>query len=148
MFAALTTIGVSAVDDKEPPFSTSPYPYNDEDGVAIVGFNETAFDENGKVTIPAEIDGEPVLALGLECALECIPGVEKIQELDLTRATNLKVILPYAFSFNHNFKGPIESDTVEVVSDQAFDCCNNLQNLDLPALEIVGNMAFGRLYRT
>lgn len=71
VFGALTTIEVSAVE-----FDTAPYEYDinydgnvgeDEKGVTITGFNNMGNLEI--VTIPAEIDGKPVFALGLEGAL-------------------------------------------------------------------------------
>jgi len=138
VFAALTTIGVSA----EVTFDTNYYNYNGEDGVTITGFNNLS--ESETVVIPAEIDGRSVLAIGLEGSEPWhILGADKIGELDLTQATNLKVILPYAF-FYSNITGTIESNTVEVVGEQAFRFCTKLRSFKASNLKAVGVAAFYR----
>jgi len=142
VFAALTTIGVSAVE-----FNTSPYTYNGESGVTITGFNGLNGGET--VTIPAEIDGKPVLAIGLDGVVTTtsVPGAKKIGALDLTQADNLKVILPYAFYNCENLKGTIESNTVEEIGKYAFSSCSNekyprISEINLTACYMIGWGAF------
>ena len=137
VFAALTTIGVSAVE-----FNTSPYTYNGESGVTITGFNGLNGGET--VTIPAEIDGKPVLALGLEGVVTTttIPGAEDIEALDLTQAYNLKVIEKHAFSMCYNIKGTIESETVETVGEGAFAFCGQITSVNFPSCMTVEAGAF------
>ena len=137
MFAALTTIGVSAVE-----FNTSYYKYNGEVGVTIIGFNGLNGGET--VVIPPEIDGKPVLAIVLDGVVTTtrVPGAEYIGRLDLTQADNLKFILPDAFICCPNITGVIQSNTVEIVEDSAFYDCDGLTSMYLPALETVGEQAF------
>jgi hypothetical protein len=145
VFAALTTIGVSA----EVTFDTAPYTYNGKSGVTITGFNGLKVGET--VTIPAEIDGKPVLALGLEGALECISGAENIGKLDLTKADNLKVINQYAFYYCKYLCGnedTIKSATVEKVEKCAFDGCYSIEGIKLDNCITVGDYAFQAWYGT
>jgi len=139
VFAALTTIGVSA----EVTFDKSYYKYNGEEGVKIIGFN--GLNDGETVTIPAELDGKPVLAIGLEGVVTTtnVPGAEHIGKLDLTQATNLKVILPHAFSTCYNIKGTIESVTVEKIGECAFGFCAQITNINFPACMTVETGAFG-----
>jgi len=143
VFAALTTIGVSAVE-----FDTNYYEYNGEVGVTITGFNNLS--DRELVTIPAEIDGKPVLALGLEGALECIPGAKNIVWLDLTKADNLKVINQYAFYYCTDLCGTyeytIESNTVEKVEKSAFEGCDSIKGIKLDNCIAVGDYAFKAWY--
>lgn len=134
IFGALTAVGASAVT-----FDTAPYTYEGESGVTITGFNGVS--EGQTVTIPAEIDGQPVLALGLDGAMECIPGAGNIGTLDLSEAKYLKIIENTAFWFCSNINGTIQSDTVEKIEDNAFQGCN-IEILDLPVCTTIGSYAF------
>ena len=137
VFGALTTIGASA----EVTFDTSPYTYNGETGVTITGFN--GLNRGETVTIPDEIDGKPVLAIGLPGVVTTtrIPGADKIGKLETTQTTNLKAILPFAFYYCDGLTS-FSAENLETVGDRAFWSCTRLTSFSAPNLETVGSSAF------
>ena len=103
--------------------------------------------EGAEVSIPAEIDGQKVLALGAKDVdtdnPTCITGAENIKTLNLENATNLEVIEDCAFYYCSNLEGTIESETVEKVGEYTFYNCTSLASVILSdAITTIPNDCF------
>ena len=69
--------------------------YQNPDGatLSLVGFDEESMDAKDKVVVPAEVNGVPVTYI----EQNAFKGKTSLTSLDLSQATNLKVINYYAF---------------------------------------------------
>ena len=80
----------------------------------------------GKVTIPAEVGGYPVYAIGYSA----FSGCENLQEVVLP--PSLSEILDYAFDDCSNLKS-IDFSNVSMIENFAFKGCSSLSNVYIPS---------------
>ena len=94
-------------------------------GVTIDKYNGTGPD--GKIVIPAQIDGKPVVAIGERAFEDC----EALKEIVLPGT--LKRIGQKAFSGCMHLKAVVIPEGVVEIGDEAFSSCSQLRAAVLPA---------------
>ena len=103
---------------------------------------------NGTLTIPATIDGNPVVAIADGTLSEPIFKAIRtdLERLDLSAATNLKRIGAYAFYACSALK-TMSIPAVETIGDFAFSACSALSMVNMPVVKTVDEGAFAHCVR-
>ncbi len=104
-----------------------------ERGVEITGYTGSG----GDITIPSEIEGIPVTAIG-ESAFSDLWELESI-----TIPSGVMSIGTHAFSECHGLKSVDIPEGVEIIAEGAFSGCHELRNVPLPeSIKTIDDYAF------
>lgn len=104
-----------------------------QDGTALtlVGFDEESTDAKDKVVVPAEAKGVPVVSIGQNA----FKGKSSLTSLDLSQATNLKVINYYAF-MQTSLTEVVIPENVTTICTAAFGNISTLKKVTLYPTDI------------
>lgn len=111
------------------------FSYNVVDGaVSIVDCADTA---SGAISIPSEIDGNPVTVIGERAFADCT----KIT--DIIIPASVKTIGSYAFYRCYGLESVTVSFGTESIGEHAFDACTSLSYAFIPtSVQTIGDYAF------
>lgn len=100
-------------------------------------FDERKYSGGSEVTVPAQVNGESVLALGNGC----FAGCTEITTVHLP--DSLEAIGPYAFADCTGLRGIFIPESVTDIGDAAFWGCTELEAISVPGSVItIGSGAF------
>lgn len=116
-------------------YSNNEYEYKIESGnVTITKY----LADDTKITIPSEIEGYPVVAIGNNCFYQC----ESIEEVIIQEG--ITEIGSFAFSGCTSLENIYLADTLETIGFSAFYNCDSLTEIEFPdSLKIIDTDAFG-----
>lgn len=104
-------------------------------------FDESLYTGSSELTVPAQIDGQTVLALGEGCFENCT-GLTTVILPD-----TLEVIGPYAFAGCTALRGIYIPDSVRVIGSYAFYGCESLEAVTVPLVRRINPGAFEGCYQ-